>query len=166
VRDLEQAQALLGEHGPDAEAVVACLVQVTRREWPECRSLSGAVQKYLGDARKLLEQQRRREAARLSAEQARQQAKQSEVGQQREERRLQEAWDALPEDERAAIVTAVRARLGGSAPDAFVQRLCLAEVGRMLGERGEGTRPDEGGQRAGIAAWPSAPAGGCPPASR
>jgi hypothetical protein len=135
-RDLEQAQALLGEHGEDAGVLVACLVQVTRREWPECRSLSGAVQKYLGDARKLLEQQQCREAARRDAEQARQQSRQSAAGQQQEDRRLQEAWETLPEAERAAIVGAVRARLGGSAPDAFVHRFCLAEMGKMLCEKG------------------------------
>ena len=49
-RDLEQAQALLHDHGTEAKALIACLVRVTKKRWPDCRSLSGAVQKYLPEA--------------------------------------------------------------------------------------------------------------------
>ena len=58
-RDLEQAKAL--EHDrPEAMAVIACLVRVTKKRWPDCRSLSGAVQKYLPDAVRLHQLERRR----------------------------------------------------------------------------------------------------------
>jgi hypothetical protein len=134
-RDTEPARALLREHGAEgARLVVACLVQVTRCEWPECRSLSGAVQKYLADALRLHAEQQRREAGRRAAEEARRREKQTEAGREEVERRLQEAWDALPAGQRAAIAAAVRSRLGANAPDAFVHRLCLEEVARRLRE--------------------------------
>ena len=48
---LEQAQGgLLRVHAAEQlQALLPCLVQVLTREWPECRSFSGAVQKYLAD---------------------------------------------------------------------------------------------------------------------
>jgi ParB-like chromosome segregation protein Spo0J len=131
VRDLAQAEALLGAHGEQAREVLACLVQVTRKEWPECRSLSGAAQKYLADAVKLHEQKQKREAARRASAQARQQARQQEMGRQQGGRQLQEVWDALPEAQREAVVRDVRGRVGASAPAAFVHRLCLEELGRL-----------------------------------
>jgi hypothetical protein len=56
-----------------------------------------------------------------------------EVGRQQQERQLLAAWEGLAEEEREAIRQSVRARLGGSAPEAFVVRLCLEEAGRRLG---------------------------------
>ncbi|MFO0930497.1 MAG: hypothetical protein U0736_26290 [Gemmataceae bacterium] len=55
----------------DAHAIVGWLVQVTRAEWPECRSFSGAVQKYLADAIRLHEQDARRTDARRRADEHR-----------------------------------------------------------------------------------------------
>ena len=72
-RDLEQAQALLHDHGTEAKALIACLVRVTKKRWPDCRSLSGAVQKYLPEAVRLHQLERRREAARETAESQRRQ---------------------------------------------------------------------------------------------
>ena len=134
-RDLEQAEALERDHGPEAMAVIACLVRVTKKRWPDCRSLSGAVQKYLPDAVRLHQLERRREAARATAEVERR--KEQEAGRTREqaERRLQDAWAALPAEEREAIRFGVRERLGGTtAPEAFVQRLCLEELARRPAE--------------------------------
>ncbi len=131
-RDLEHAEALLKAHGAEAaRELVALLVQVTRRGWPECRSLSGAAQKYLADAVRLREQHLAREAARQAAAEARRQEK--EARRQRDERPLLERWQALAAEERAAIEETVRGRLGASAPEAFVQRLCLEELGRSGG---------------------------------
>lgn len=133
-RDLEQAELLLRDRDLDeAKVVVACLVQVTRREWPLCRSLSGAVQKYLGDAVKLHQQQARRAAGRRAAEQARERQRQEQAGEQTSGRQLQEIWDTLPADERQAIEREVRRRLGGDAPAVFVRRLCLQELARRIG---------------------------------
>jgi hypothetical protein len=133
-RDLEQAEVLLrGREPEEAKAVLACLIQVTRKEWPLCRSLSGAVQKYLGDAVKLHEQQARRGADRRAAEEARRQQRRQQAGEQQSGRQLQEVWGGLPADERQAIEREVRRRLGGNAPAVFVQRLCLEELARRLG---------------------------------
>ena len=63
--------------------------------------------------------------------------KEQEAGRTREqaERRLQDAWAALPAEEREAIRFGVRERLGGTtAPEAFVQRLCLEELARRPAE--------------------------------
>jgi hypothetical protein len=131
-RDREQAGALLREHGPEAaRELIGCLVRVTKKRWPECRSLSGAVQKYLAEALRLFQLQRRREAARAAAEAARRTQDEAERGREEAERRLQAAWEALPPEEREAVRRAVVERLGGTAaPEAFLQRLCLQEAAR------------------------------------
>jgi hypothetical protein len=124
-RDLEQAALLLEGRDPEeASAVVACLVRVTRQQWRECRSLSGAAQKYLGDALKLLQSDRRREAAKQQA--ARQLEEQRQQHTSFEP--LQARWEALSEDERQQIEAKVKGRIGGAAPAAFVRRLCLLEL--------------------------------------
>jgi hypothetical protein len=131
-RDLEQAQALLREHGPEqAGALIPCLVLVLRKAWPECRSLSGALQKYLPDALKLHRQQQRRQASRQEAQARRQQAQQQQQAEQEKEQRLHDSWARLGPAEHEAIRQAVLERLAGaSAPEAFVQRLCLEEMER------------------------------------
>ena len=75
--------------------LLAPLVQVTRKEWPDCRSFSGAVQKYLGAAVKLHRQQEVRAAARAEVQRQRQQARQEQAGQQHAGQTLQQTWDAL-----------------------------------------------------------------------
>jgi hypothetical protein len=130
-RDREQAEAILRDHGDAAPAILTRLVQITRKEWPECRSLSGAAQKYLADAVKLHQQEQRREAARREAEQRRQQEQEASREQHSGDQHLQEVWGQLTEPEREAIREAVRAKLGtSSAPDAFLHRLCLEEASR------------------------------------
>jgi hypothetical protein len=136
-RDLEQAALLLADTTPEeARAVLVCLVQVTHKEWPECRSLSGAVQKYLGDARKLRQREQQREASRQQAEAAREQARVEQASRQQAGQKLQEVWASLPEAVRDEITRGVRARLGASAPAAFVQRLCLEELARRIQTQG------------------------------
>lgn len=133
-RDLEQAGLLLRERTQEeARAVLNCLVQVTRKEWPECRSLSGAIQKYLGDALRLREAETRRAAARLEADRQREQVREESAGRQTQGQQLRHLWEALPVEQRQAIEQQVRERLGGNAPAAFVGRLCLEEIGRRLG---------------------------------
>lgn len=130
-RDREQAEALLRDHGAEAKALIACLVRVTKKRWPECRSLSGAVQKYLPEAIKLHQLERRREASRATAETERRQEQDGARTREHTERRLQEKWAAMPEREREAIRRRVREKLGGAtAPETFVQRLCLEELAR------------------------------------
>jgi len=136
-RDLEQAEALLRDHGAEARALIACLVRVVKKRWPDCRSLSGAVQKYLPEAIRLHQLERRREAARETAESRRRQEQEAARTREQTEQRLQEAWAALPAAERDAIRRRVLDKLGGAtAPEAFVQRLCLEEVARRRGGSG------------------------------
>jgi hypothetical protein len=130
-RDLEIAGELLKLHGSDAADVVACLVQVTRKEWPECRSLSGAAQKYLADALKLHRARVRRETAREETETRRLQEQAEAVARQEEERRRLDAWNALTPLEQETVRQTVLASPGGmAAPEAFVRRLCLEEAAR------------------------------------
>jgi hypothetical protein len=135
VRDLLVASELLKLHGPEAAGdVVACLVQVTRKEWPDCRSLSGAAQKYLADALKLHRSRIRRETARDEAETRRQQGQAEALARKEEERRRLEAWNALLPLEQEAIRQTVLASLGGAAaPETFVRRLCIEEAERRRG---------------------------------
>ncbi len=133
-RDLEQAEAILREHGAEqAELLLPCLVQVTRKEWPDCRSFSGAAQKYLTDALTLLRQQRRRVEQKRAAEASGRQEQEEAARRQQAERQLGEAWDALPATEQETVRQTVLARLGGApAPEVFVRRLCLEELARRL----------------------------------
>ena len=133
-RDLEQAEALLRGHGPEtAMALIACLVRVTKKRWPDCRSLSGAVQKYLSEAERLYDLERRRAASRGATEAERRKDREARRGRELEERRLQEAWNALPAPEREAVRRGVVEKLGGAAaPEAFIQRLCFEELADRL----------------------------------
>ncbi len=126
-RDREQATALLDTHGAaDARELLPLLVQVTRQRWPECRSFSGAAQKYLADAVKLLQGRRRREATRQKAR-AQHQAERTRQNDHLEDgQQLADRWAALSAAEQEAVRQTVLARLpGGVAPEAFVRRLCL-----------------------------------------
>lgn len=126
-RDLEQASLLLASRGlEEAKAILAVLVRVTRKQWPDCRSFSGAVQKYLGDALKLHQAEARRAEERREAEQRREQSRQEKPS----ENPLQTRWDALSQEQRDEIEGRVRERLG-SVPAAFLRGLCLQELGRL-----------------------------------
>jgi hypothetical protein len=127
---LEQARGLLDQHGSaTALALIGCLVQVLRKEWPDCRSLSGALQKYMGDALNRYQAQQRREAGKKGAEQRRQQERQEQQNHQSEDQQLSDRWNALAAPQQLAIRQTVLARLGGGpAPEAFIHRLCLQEM--------------------------------------
>lgn len=128
-RDLEQADLLLRDRTPEeARAVLTLLVRVTRKEWPDCRSLSGAVQKYLADALALHEKEARREADRREADVRREHQRQESTTLLQRGERLEQLWQSLPEPRRQAIEEQVRGRVGGHAPAAFVRRLCLDEL--------------------------------------
>lgn len=132
-RDLEQAEVLLADRTPaEARSLLECLVKVTRQEWPDCRSLSGAVQKYLPTALGIFEEQRRRAASQEEARRRTEQSRREQTDRQEAGARLQSVWDALPLEQRDAIEQAARARLGVNAPAVFVRRWCLEELGRRL----------------------------------
>jgi hypothetical protein len=143
-RDLEQAQALLREHGEDkARLLLPHLAMVVRRDWPDCRSFSGAVQKYLADARKLLDHEQHRQARREDEQARRRQEIEDEARQREEQQRFRAAWapawQALPDAEREAVRQAVLARhphLAGTR--ALLEEQCLRELAR----RGAGAAAD------------------------
>jgi hypothetical protein len=131
---LEQAEMLLQQWSlEEAKAILPVLVQLTRKEWPDCRSFSGAMQKYLGDALKLVQQKAQRQASRQQAEEMRRQQQQDEAGRQQSEREMESTWEAMPDQQREAIEQQVRQRLGPNVPAVFVRRLCLEELTRRQG---------------------------------
>jgi hypothetical protein len=137
-KDLEQARALLAEQGEErARELIPLLVRITRKEWPACRSFSGAAQKYLTAALELHQAQRRRKEAQRRVRERQAKERAEHAAQQDDAVQLQQAWEALPGHEQEAIRQEVLARLEGNlAPRTFVQRLCLDEVKRRLQERG------------------------------
>ncbi len=138
-RDLEQAQALLRTQTAEPlQALLPLLVQVLRKEWPECRSFSGAVQKYWADALKAAAAQQGRQQ-RKEQEQERQRREQEAFAREKaEEQQFRAAWEppwlALTEDEREALRAAVVAKhpvLRGSRH--LLEEQCL----RALAQRTE-----------------------------
>ncbi len=132
-RDIEQARQMIADLGEAATEVMTLLVKVAKKEWPDCRSLSGAAQKYLGDAVKLLERERKRAEAREQAAEQRRREQSSESERRQASQSLEAVWAALPGSQKQAIEAAVRSRLSGPVPAAFVVRMCLQELGRRLG---------------------------------
>jgi hypothetical protein len=133
-RDVEAAGGLLMERTPEeARAVLALLVEITRKQWARCRSFSGAAQKYLADAIRQHAQNFRRAAQREEAEQQRRQGRQESASGQKAGQDLRPLWDALPASEKRRIEQEVRDRVGGALPSAFLLRLCLEELGRQRG---------------------------------
>jgi hypothetical protein len=132
VKDLEQAGALLAEHGEDeAKMLLPLLVAITRKGWSECRTFSGAIQKYLPDAQKARKAQLTREQVQQRTAEVIVQARVEQQSQAEEERTRLERWNALQPEQQAAIREAVLAKLAGRpAPEAFVRRMCLEELGR------------------------------------
>ena len=127
-RDREQAERLLQGYGPDeARALVEVLVEVTRQAWPECRSLSGAISRYLPEALAARQSAIQREKLLQEQQLRRQQERQSLAQQEQTLQALQARWEALPPEQRAAIEARVRQR-AGLAPAVFIQRLCFDEM--------------------------------------
>lgn len=125
--DRRKAADILATY-PIAEALelVPLLVQVVRRRWPDCRSFSGAVGKYLPDAIKLFEARRQR-ATRREEDRSRQRQDRTDHERQRaEDARLEAAWLALPDDRRQEIEDEVVRRFPEhrSRP-AVLRGLCL-----------------------------------------
>jgi hypothetical protein len=150
-RDLEQAQALLREHGEEkATALLPLLAAVVRKEWPDCRSFSGAAQKYLPDALKLLSHELQRQTRREDEQARRRQEQEDEARRRAEQQQFRAAWapawEALADAAREAIRQAVLTRhphLAGTR--ALLEEQCLRELARASGP----SRPAPGaGERA------------------
>jgi len=135
-RDLEQAQALLRQQGEEkARALLPRLAAVVGKEWPECRSFSGAAQKYLPDAQKLLAHEQQRQARREDDMTRRRQEAEDEARRQAEQQQFRAtwaaAWDALADPERDTIRQAVLTRhphLAGTRT--LLEEQCLRELSR------------------------------------
>jgi hypothetical protein len=138
-RDLELAQALLSEHGDEkAKALLPHLAAVVRKEWPDCRSFSGAAQKYLPDALKMLTHDLGRQARREAEEESRRREAVEEARRRAEQQQFRAtwapAWQALAEAERDALRETVLARhphLAGTR--ALLEEQCLRELARRAG---------------------------------
>jgi hypothetical protein len=136
-RDLEQAQTLLRDQGEEtARALLPHLAAVVGREWPDCRSFSGAAQKYLPDALKLLTQERQRQARRDDEQARRRQELEDEARQRAEQQQFRAvwlpAWQALSEAARETVRQTVLARhphLAGTR--ALLEEQCLRELARQ-----------------------------------
>jgi len=104
-------------------------VRVLKRQWPECKSFSGAVDKYLTEALQALELAERRGA---NSQQAREQHLRQRDEQQRradERARREQLWQALGEEERQRIsadVLAKHPQLKDHA--AILHALCLSQL--------------------------------------
>jgi hypothetical protein len=142
--DLRQARDLVQRYGEEAaQALVEPLADVVQRKWPECRSFSGAVQKYLGDAVRVWEQRERR-GARQSQAQVRQQQDREEAERRRDEQhRLEARWEALPQPQRDAIAEGIlQAHPEQRSRPGILRVLCLQELARL-----EGAGSEHRGQR-------------------
>jgi hypothetical protein len=131
--DLRQARELVQRFGEEkARALVEPLVEVVRRKWPECKSFSGAVQKYLGDAVRTWEQQQRRGARRSQARAQEEQERQETARRRDEQRRLEARWEALPEMRRGEIVDGIlRTHPEHRGRTGILKVLCLQELARL-----------------------------------
>ena len=127
--DVRQARDLIARHGKEqARALLPVLVQVVRRQWPDCKTLSGAV-KYVPDALRLLAQRQRLEeqSTRFRAQARQTQAQTAEQGASRQ--RLEADWLALPVARREEIEGEVLgAHPALSRFPALLKEMCLNKV--------------------------------------
>lgn len=134
-RELEQARALLEQHGPaKTRALIQMVVKRLKARWPDAKTF-GSVSKYLAEVaeeydrdQKRIEQDRRDQLRRQKEreEQERQQARQAEF-----EAKWRPVWDALPDPDRDAIRRVV---VGQNTfferMPRIVETLCLEELAR------------------------------------
>jgi hypothetical protein len=134
-KDLLQARFVQQGHGTTkALALVPVLVEIVKRKWPDCKSFSGAVAKYLPEAIYVYDQRQRR-TDQQRQHRRRQCEERQEIARRLEERRqLETRWQALPETDRLAI----QQRVCSQYPDhlhrpAILRRLCLESLAQQDG---------------------------------
>ncbi len=132
-RDLEQARALAARHGESAaRGLVADLVRIVRKCWPECKSFSGAVGKYGADAARAYEQRQRSEVSRQEARTRQEHDRDTAQREAARRRALEGRWEALPEADRAEIerrLLAAHPELRGRP--GMLKVLCLNHLGGL-----------------------------------
>ena len=125
--DLVRAQAILAEFESErAQALIEDLVRIVKKKWPECRTLSGAAEKYLAEAVRLLQWRENRARAQ---ERSRQQQQRDAEQQQRflQERRSRECkWEQMPPQQQRVIEAEVlRRHPEHRQHPAILRALCL-----------------------------------------
>lgn len=137
-KELLQAREMLREHGPrKARSLLQSAIRRMRAEWPDAKSFA-AVGKFLGEATRAHERERRR-AERERLEEARRREEREEQARRQADWDRFEAdwrprWLALPEGEREEIRGAVvgpRAYLANTPR--IVEGMCLEELARRRG---------------------------------
>ena len=137
-KEVEQAKNLIAEYGEKkAKALIPLVVERMKKKWPGAKSF-GAIVKYLPEVARVYERNQRQ------AEQ-KDQNRVQEVEERRkskekcgEDERLRAEWQALPEEERAEISAAVRAKNPTINESGWVfEAGCVGELRR----RQEGARP-------------------------
>jgi hypothetical protein len=109
-KDLVQARNLIEQYGADAARdLIPDLVQVVRRRWPDCKSFSGAVEKYLAEALAVREHRLAAQRRRGEDDARREMDRQAAAREARRRKQLEARWAALPEAERAAAEQAILA---------------------------------------------------------
>lgn len=130
--DLVQAREMIARHGAELAALlVPELVQLVQRRWPECKSFSGAVQKYLAEAVRAHELRQRRSEHKTRAKVQQQREREESTRQAEERRRLEARWEALSDEQRQAIEQAVLAKRPGiSSHPGIFRMLCLEQLAK------------------------------------
>jgi hypothetical protein len=109
--DLVRVRNLLSQYGAERTTVlIQHLVRIVKRKWPDCRTLSGAAEKYLQDAVRLLEWQERRAEAQRAAKAQQQRDCEQQQWLLHERRCREKKWDHLAPEQRDAIESEVLRR--------------------------------------------------------
>jgi hypothetical protein len=109
-KEIEQAKGLLGQYGEKkAKALIPLVVERMKKKWPDAKSF-GAIVKYLPEVARVYERNQR-QADKKEGDRA------DRIEQERkfhedcaQDKKLTAEWRALPEEERAEIIAAVRAK--------------------------------------------------------
>jgi hypothetical protein len=132
-KDLQQARDLVQSQGATkALALVRLLVQIVQRKWPDCKTFSGAVSKYLPDVLQLYDLRQRRSHQQHGARLRQQEERDESARRLEEKRQLEARWQALSEMDRQAIEQTIRNRY----PEhhhrpAILKGLCLDSLAQL-----------------------------------
>jgi hypothetical protein len=131
--DLHQVRALFAQHGlAKVQALLPYLVQVVKRKWPDCKSLSGAVDKYVSEALRLQEQEQRRQELLEQAKIQQQKNREDESRRLAQQRQREAAWQALSDERRRAIEDEILRKCPEHRQHPGILRtLCLNELARV-----------------------------------
>ena len=135
-KELTLAKEVIDAHGvAKGRAIVAAAVRRLKAHWPAAKTF-GAVGVYLPEAIADCAKNERLAARAEEASAAEQAAREEESRRAKDKAALRVRWSALPEEERAAIRSAVLAaqpRRVERFPK-IIDRLCLEELFRRQGE--------------------------------